>query len=115
MAAFSRSGRNPVAAARELVDRATRLARLEIELKTLELRRVGIGIGIGAGLALGAVMLLPLLIVFLLAAAAAALATVVSVWLAVLIVSAVLLGLVGMLALASVIVIRGALKRGADA
>lgn len=86
----------------------SRLARLELELKTLVLKRRATKIGIGAALGLLAVLLAPLLIVFLLATAAAALATTMQVWLAILIVSGVLLVLVGGLALAAIVLTKAA-------
>ena len=110
----SESTRNPIEAARELVERAARLARLQLELKTVELRGRAARLGIGAGLGLIAVVLAPLLVVFLLAAVAAALATVLQVWLAILVVSAVLLVLVGGLAGAAALLTRAAVKGGAD-
>lgn len=108
--------RNPLDATRAAIDRATNLVRLEIELKLLQARQAAVGIGIGAGLAVVALLLAPLLIVFALAVAAAALATVMSVWLAILIVTAILFVIVGGLAVAAVILIKGALKkaRGTD-
>jgi putative superfamily III holin-X len=104
--------RSPVDTAREIVDHVVRVARLELELKTVELRGKAIRVGVGGGLALLAVLLAPLLVAFLLAAAAAGLATVVSVWLAILIVSIVLLVLVGGLAGAAAVLISGARDAG---
>jgi hypothetical protein len=73
-------------AAKEVAERASALARLEMELAALELRRkvkkLGLGIGLGAGAALFALFALG----FGLAAAAAAIATAVSTWVALLIV-----------------------------
>jgi hypothetical protein len=100
--------RSPVDTAREIVEHAVRVARLEIELKTVEVRGKALRIGVGAALGLLAVLLAPLLVVFLLAAAAAALATVLSVWLAILIVSLVLILLVGGAAGAAAVLISGA-------
>jgi uncharacterized membrane protein len=113
-ASSSRHG-NPIDAVREVVDRARRLLKLELELRLLEGKRRAITGGIGAGLGLAALLLLPLVVAFLLAAAAAALATTVSVWLAILIVGAGLLGVVLALALAAALLIRKAVvDRGDD-
>ncbi len=108
------STRNPIEATREIAEHAARLARLELELKTVELRGRAARLGIGGGLGLLAVLLAPLLVVFLLAAAAAALATVLQVWLAILVVTAVLLVLVCGLAGAAALLTRAAVKAGAD-
>jgi uncharacterized membrane protein YqjE len=106
--------KNPLDAVRQIVERAVRLAKLELELKTVELKGKAIRLGLGAGLGLLAVLLAPLLVVFLLAALAAALATTMSVWLAILIVSGVLLVLVGGLAGAAAVLTSAALKGRAD-
>jgi uncharacterized membrane protein YqjE len=102
--------RNPIEATRELAERAARLARLELELKTVELKGKAARLGIGAGLGLLAVLLAPLLVVFLLATVAAALATVLQVWLAILVVTGILLVLVGGLAGAAAALTRSAVK-----
>jgi hypothetical protein len=107
--------RNPIAAARSAAEHAARLARLELELRTVELKGKTVRAGVGAGLALLAVLLAPLLLVLLLAAAAAALATVVSVWLAILIVAGVLLILISALAGAAALLISAAVRGGAGA
>ena len=52
------STRNPIEAAREIAEHAARLARLELELRTVELRGRAARLGIGAGLGLLAVLLL---------------------------------------------------------
>jgi hypothetical protein len=106
--------RNPIEAARGIAEHVSRLARLELELKTLVLKRKAAKIGIGAALGLLAVLLAPLLVVFLLAAAAAALATMMQVWLAILIVSGALLVLVGGLAAAAVVLTKTATAKEAD-
>jgi len=110
----TQSTRNPIEATREIAEHAVRLARLELELKTVELRGRAIRFGIGGGLGLLAALLAPLLVVFLLAAAAAALATVLQVWLAILVVAAFLLVLVCSLAGAAALLTRAAVKGGAD-
>ena len=109
------TSRNPIEAVRELGERAARLARLELELKKTELKGKAMRFGIGAGLGLAAVLLAPLLVIFLLAVVAAALATVLQVWLAILVVTGILLVLVGGLAGAAVVLTRAAVKGDADA
>ena len=59
-------------------------------------------------------LLAPLLVVFLLATVAAALATVLQVWLAILVVTGILLVLVGGLAGAAAVLTRAAVKGEAD-
>ncbi|HYZ18446.1 MAG TPA: phage holin family protein [Gaiellaceae bacterium] len=90
------------ASAKEVAEHASSLARLELELATLELKRkvtaLGVGIGLGAGAALFAVFALG----FTLATIAAALATAMSTWLALLIVTLglfLLTAILGLLAL----------------
>ena len=78
------TSRNPIEAVREIAERGIRLGKLELELKTAELKGKAARFGIGAGLGLVAVLLAPLLVIFLLATIAAALATVLKVWLAIL-------------------------------
>ena len=106
--------RNPIKTAREIAERAVRLAKLEFELKTFGLKSKATRVGVGAGFGLLALLLMPLVIVFALAAVAAALATMMHVWLAILIVTGVLL--VGILGMAGfgVMLIRSALKGGGD-
>ena len=82
-------------AAREITEHVRTLAKLEVELATLEVKRKAVGLGLGAGLGAAAGVLAVFGIVFALATAAAALATVLSVWLALLIVTGVLFLLAG--------------------
>ncbi len=102
---------NPIEVGRAIAEHATRLAKLELELKAVELKGKAARLGIAAGLGVSAVLLAPLLVVFALATIAAALATVFQVWIAILIVSGLLLVLVGGLAGASAVLI-SALKKG---
>jgi len=85
-------------AAKEVAEHASALARLEIELAGLELKQkagaLGAGLGLGVGAAVGALFGVG----FLLAALAAGLATVVDVWLALLIVGIALAAVTGLLA-----------------
>jgi hypothetical protein len=71
---------------KEVAEHASALARLEMELATLELRRKVAALGMGVGLGVGASIFLLFALGFGLAAGAAALATVFSTWLALLIV-----------------------------
>ena len=96
------------AAAKQVAEHASTIARLELELAKLEVSRKVAALGIGIGLGLGAALFGLFGIGFLLAAGAAALATTISTWLALLLVGAgifLLAGLLGALAL-------GAIKRG---
>src|ERR671936_1678636 len=93
------------AATKQVAEHAGALARLELELAKLEVGRKIAALGLGIGLGLGAAVLALFAVAFLLAAAAAGLATVISTWLALLIVGAAVFlvtGLLGMAALASI-------------
>jgi hypothetical protein len=89
-------------AAKDVAEHASALVRLEIELAKLEVSRklgsLGIGVGLGAGAALFALYAVG----FLFATIAAGLATVLDVWLALLIVTLFLLLLTGLLGLLAV-------------
>jgi Putative Actinobacterial Holin-X, holin superfamily III len=95
-------------AAKNVAEHASTLARLELELAALEVKKKVAALGIGIGLLIGAGVSLFYATGFGLAAAAAGLATVVSTWLALLIVfgALVLLGVV--LALVG----KGLIKKG---
>jgi tetrahydromethanopterin S-methyltransferase subunit C len=85
------------ATTKQVAEHASSLARLEVELATLELKRkvteLGIGIGLGVGAALFAVFMLG----FAFATLAAGLATTMPTWLALLITTFILLGLAALL------------------
>jgi hypothetical protein len=90
------------AAAKQVAEHASALARLELELAGLELKRKVAALGIGAVLGLGAGIFLLFALGFGAAAGAAALATTMSTWLALLIVTGglvVIAALLGMIAL----------------
>lgn len=87
------------AAAKQVAEHASTLARLEVELASLELKSKVAALGVGAGLAIAAGVLALFALGFGLAAAAAALAIVLDAWLALLLVFAGLLVLAGVLAL----------------
>jgi hypothetical protein len=95
-------------AAKQVAEHATTLARLELELAGLELKRKAGALGAGAGAGLGAALLALYALGFLFATIAAALALAVDTWLALLIVTVGLLVLAGVLAL----VARSLIKRG---
>src|ERR1043166_7384588 len=95
-------------AAKQVAEHASSIARLELELAALELKKKVTAVGIGIALALGAALFGLFMFGFLFATIAAALATFLATWLALLIVTlalGVLAGLLGALA-------RGMLKRG---
>jgi F0F1-type ATP synthase assembly protein I len=88
-------------AAKQVAEHASAIARLEIELASLELKKKVTSLGIGAGLAIGAAVVAFFMVGFLFATLAAGLATFLPWWLALLIVTlflglvVVILGLVG--------------------
>jgi hypothetical protein len=85
------------AAAKEVAEHASALARLELELAGLEMKRKAGALGAGVGLAVAAAVVALYGGGFLLATAAAALATFLPTWLALLIVSVALLAAAGLL------------------
>jgi hypothetical protein len=93
-------------AAKEVAEHASALARLEMELAGLELKRKVAAIGLGAGLGIGAAVVMLFAIGFGLAAAVAALAIVLDTWLALLIVFGGLLLLAGLLAIVALATLR---------
>jgi Putative Actinobacterial Holin-X, holin superfamily III len=86
------------AAAKEVAEHASALARLELELAGLEMKRKAGALGAGVGLVVAAALVALYGLGFLLATGAAALATFLPTWLALLIVSLVLLAVAGVLA-----------------
>jgi membrane protein len=84
-------------AAKEVAEHASALARLELELAGIELKRKAGALGLGLGLGVTAVLLAVYGLGFLFATLAAALATFLATWLALLIVTAVLLALTALL------------------
>ncbi len=81
-------------AAKLVADRASSIARLEIELAVLELKKKVAALGIGIGLAVGGAIFALFMLGFLFATIAAGLATFLPTWLSLLIVT-VLLGALG--------------------
>jgi hypothetical protein len=95
-------------AARNVAEHASSVAKLELRRATLELKKKATSFAVGIGLGVAAALLALFMLAFALATIAAALATFLPWWLALLIVTAALLllsGLLGMLAL-------GAIKKG---
>ena len=84
-------------AAKEVVERARSIVRLELELAALEVKRKLVRIAVGTGLGAGAVVVALFAVGFLAAAAAAAIATALPVWAALLIVGGSLLALTAVL------------------
>jgi hypothetical protein len=87
------------AAAKEVADHAKTLAKLEVELASLELKRKLAALGIGIGLLVGGAVFGVFGLGLLLATIVAALATFLSTWLALLIVTAAVFLVTGTLAL----------------
>ncbi|HEX7254863.1 MAG TPA: phage holin family protein [Gaiellaceae bacterium] len=86
------------AAAKDVAEHASTLARLELELASLELKKKVAALGVGLGLLAGAIAIGLYGIGFLFATITAALATFLPVWLSLLIVTLFLLGVAGLLA-----------------
>src|SRR5437764_11785044 len=84
-------------AAKQVAEHASSLARLELELAILELKRKVTALGIGIGLGAGGLLFVIFALGFTFATIAAALATAVSTWLALLITTAILFALSGLL------------------
>jgi Putative Actinobacterial Holin-X, holin superfamily III len=95
-------------AVRRVSDHASAVAKLELELASLELKKKATSIGIGIGLAVGAALVAFFMVAFLLATIAAGLATFLPTWLALLIVTLFL----GLLAAALVLVGRNRIQKG---
>jgi uncharacterized membrane protein YqjE len=102
--ANTNSGVGP--AAKQVAEHASSLARLELELAVLELKRKVTSLGIGLGLGAGALLFVLFGLGFTFATIAAGLATTMSTWLALLITTALLFVLGGILAIVGVTLIR---------
>ena len=96
------------AAAKQVAEHASALARLELELAKLELARKVASLAKGIALGLAAAVLSLFMLGFLLAAGAAGLDTFMPTWLALLIVGGALLLLVGLLGMLAL----GAIRKG---
>lgn len=95
-------------AAKQVAEHASTLAKLELELAGLELKRKAGALGAGVGLGIGAAVLVLYGIGFLFATAAVALAIVLDTWLALLLVTIGLFALAGSLGLLA----RALIRRG---
>ncbi len=104
----TRNGPGVGAAAKQVAEHASALARLEMELAGLELKRKVASLGIGIGLAVGAAIFGLFALGFALATVAAAFATFMPTWLALLIVFGILLLVTIVLGLLAL----GRIKRG---
>lgn len=104
----SANGRGVGAAAKQVAEHASSLAKLELELATFELKRKVTALGVGIGLGIGALVLGLFALGFLFATIAAALATFMPTWLALLVVSLFLLGLAALLGVLAL----GKVKKG---
>ena len=85
------------AAMKAVSERLSSIVRLEIQLAVSELKRKVVALGLGIGLLLGAGIFLLFMLGFAFATVAAALATFLSTWLALLIVTGLLLAIAGLL------------------
>jgi uncharacterized membrane protein YqjE len=90
------------AAAKIVAERASTIARLELELATIELKRKIKALGFGIAFAIAAVLFLLFMLGFAFAAVAAAFATAMSTWLALLITTGILLALAAVLGVLAV-------------
>jgi len=95
-------------AAKSVTEHASAIARLEVELAALELKKKVASLGIGIGLGAGAALLAVFGLWFVFATIAAGLATFLATWLALLIVTLLLFLLTGLLGLLA----RRAIKKG---
>jgi hypothetical protein len=93
-------------AAKQVAEHASSLARLELELAILEVKRKVAALGIGIGLGAGGLLFTLFALGFGFATIAAALATTLSTWLALLITTAILFGVAGVLGAFSLTLIR---------
>ena len=89
-------------AAKSVAEHASAIARLEVELAALELKKKVASLGIGIGLGTGAALFAVFGLWFVFATIAAGLATFLDTWLALLIVTVLLFALTGLLALLAV-------------
>jgi hypothetical protein len=93
-------------AAKQVAEHASTLARLELELAAVELKKKATTFGTGIGLGLGGALFAVFTLGFLFAAIAAGLATAVATWLALLITTGILLLLTAILGGVAVLLIQ---------
>jgi hypothetical protein len=92
-------------AAKQVAEHASSLARLELELAALELKKKAASLGAGIGVGLGGALFAVFTLGFLFAAIAAGLATAVPTWAALLITTGILLLLTGVLSSVAAVLI----------
>lgn len=95
-------------AAKQVAEHASAIAKLELELATLELKKKVVALGLGIGLGVGAAIFGLFMLGFLFATIAAVLATFLATWLALLIVTLFLGATAGLLAILAL----GRIKKG---
>jgi uncharacterized membrane protein YqjE len=95
-------------AAKSVAEHASAIARLELELAGLEVKRKIAALGIGIGLGVGAALFMLFMLGFAFATVAAGLATAMATWVALLITTVILLAIGGLLGVLAI----GAIKRG---
>src|SRR5436190_23153558 len=95
-------------AAKQVAEHASSLARLELELASLELKKKVAALGVGIGLGVGAALFGVFFLGFLFATLTAVFATFLPTWLALLIVTLLLLAIAGVLG----ILARGSIAKG---
>ena len=95
-------------AAKSVAEHASAIARLEVELAALELKKKVVALGVGIGMGIGAATFGLFGLGFVFATIAAALATFLSTWLALLIVTLFLFMLAGVLGILAL----GRIKKG---
>ncbi len=93
-------------ATKQVAEHASALARLEMELAGLELKKKVASLGVGIGLGVGAAIFALFMLGFAFATIAAALATTLSTWLALLITTLILLGIAAVLGAFAAVKIR---------
>jgi hypothetical protein len=96
------------AAAKTVAEHASSLARLEVQLALMEIKKKAVALGLGVGLLVGAALFGVFLLAFVLATVTALIALALPVWAALLIMTGALLGLVATLGLIGL----GAIKKG---
>ena len=96
------------AAAKTVAEHASSLARLEVQLALMELKKKVAALGVGVGMLVGAALFGLFLLAFVLATVTALIALALPVWAALLIMTGAILGLVATLVLLGL----GAIKKG---